>query len=151
MQITIPNKYQERYESLTTREKIIVVTALLATLWSIWDGLVYQPVVVKQKALQQQLDNLNTQIESQQRIATELENSGNNDPNADQQKKLAELKAQYSRLQEQVMLCSKKFVPPQLKSLLSSAPMGRRPKMSSFKSIINSPLMNVCKNHRYLN
>jgi len=114
MQITIPNKYQERYESLTTREKIIVVTALLATLWSIWDGLVYQPVVVKQKALQQQLDNLNTQIESQQRIATELENSGNNDPYADQQKKLAELKAQYSRLQEQVMLGSKKFVPPQL-------------------------------------
>jgi MSHA biogenesis protein MshJ len=114
MQVTIPNKFQERYESLTTREKIIVVTALLAMLWSVWDGVFYQPVAAKQKSLQQQLVNLNTQIESQQRIATELENSGNKDPNADKQKKLADLKAQYSRLQEQVMLGSKKFVPPQL-------------------------------------
>ena len=114
MQMTLPNKFQERYESLTTREKIIVVTALLATLWGIWDGIFYQPIVVKQKAQQQQLLNLNTQIASQQRIATELENSSNSDPNVDKQNKLNELKAQYSRLQEQVMLGSKKFVPPQL-------------------------------------
>ena len=114
MQIAIPNKLQERYDSLTTREKIIVAVALLAALWSIWDSFLYQPFASKQKSLQQQLLGINTQLESQQRILAELERSGNNDPNVDKQLKLNELKAQYSRLQEQVMLGSKKFVPPQL-------------------------------------
>lgn len=108
------NKIQERFESLTTREKVIVVTALLAILWSCWDSIFYQPVLLKQKSINQELANINTEITSQQQITTQLKNSGNIDPNVDNQKKLAELKAQYSHLQEQVMLGDKKFVPPQL-------------------------------------
>ena len=46
--------------------------------------------------------------------AAQLEISDNIDPNIDNQTKLIELKAQYSRLQEQVMLGNKKFVPPSL-------------------------------------
>lgn len=114
MPIAIPNKFQERYDSLTAREKVIVITALLAALWGLWDSAFYQPVALKRKTLEQQLLGLNTQITGQQRILTELEQSANIDPNVDNQKKLAELKAQYSRLQEQVILGSKKFVPPQL-------------------------------------
>lgn len=108
------NKIQERFESLTTREKVIVAATLLVALWSGWDSIFYQSVALKQKSLKQQLLSLNSQIDSQRQTATLLENSGDIDPNAQNQKKLAELKAQYSRLQEQVMLGNKKFVPPQL-------------------------------------
>jgi len=108
------NKIQERFQSLTPREKIIVASALLAALWSGWDGFFYQPAVLKQNTLKQQLASLNTQIAGQQQTAALLENSVNIDPNIDNQNKLVELKAQYSRLQEQIMLGNKKFVPPQL-------------------------------------
>lgn len=110
----MPNKIQERFESLTTREKVIVITALLAAIWSCWDSFFYQPVMLKQKSLKQQLVSLDTQIASQKQTAALLENSSNTDPNVDNQNKLIELKAQYSRLQEQVMFGNKKFVPPQL-------------------------------------
>lgn len=108
------NKLQERFQSLTPREKVTVVAAFLAALWSGWDHFIYQPIALKQNTLKQQLTSLKTEITSQQQIAALLENSGNIDPNVDNQTKLAELKAQYSRLQEQVMLGNKKFVPPSL-------------------------------------
>jgi MSHA biogenesis protein MshJ len=112
--MTTSNKFQERYDSLTSREKVIVVTALIAALWAFWDGVLHEPFVRKQRELNQQLIGVNTELAGQQQLATELKNSSKGDPNADNQNKLTELKAQYTRLQEQVMLGSKKFVPPQL-------------------------------------
>lgn len=108
------NNLQERFQTLTLRERVIVVAALLVALWSSWDHFFYQSVALKQNAFKQQLVSLNTQIISQQQTAVQLENSVNIDPNFDNQNKLIELKAQYSRLQEQVMLGNKKFVPPSL-------------------------------------
>jgi MSHA biogenesis protein MshJ len=108
------NKLQERFQSLTLRERVIVIAALLAGLWSAWDGFFYHPLSLKQNTIKQQLVNINNQIASQQIIAMQLENSGNTDPNVTNQHKLAELKAQYTHLQEQVMLGNKKFVPPSL-------------------------------------
>jgi len=108
------NKIQERFQSLTLRERVIVVATLLASLWGSWDHFFYQPIALKQNTLKQQLTNLKTQITSQQQTAILLENSSNIDPNIATQNKLTELKAQYSHLQEQVMLGNKKFVPPSL-------------------------------------
>jgi MSHA biogenesis protein MshJ len=108
------SKLREIFNSLTPKEQIYVTSALLVALWAGWDHLFYQPVTLKQTLLKQQLTNLNTQIASQQQVAAQLENSGNTDPNVDNQNKLNELKAQYSRLQEQIMLGNKKFVPPRL-------------------------------------
>jgi MSHA biogenesis protein MshJ len=108
------NKVQERFESLTKREKIIVVSASMAIIWSLWDSVFYQPTAAKQKLLKQELISLNSEIATQRQTAALFESTGNANPNIDNQKKLAELKNQYSRLQEQVMLGDKKFVPPQL-------------------------------------
>jgi MSHA biogenesis protein MshJ len=108
------NKLQEVFQSLTLRERVIVVAALSAALWGGWDNLFYQSVLKKQNTFKQQLASLNTQIASQKQTAALLENSGDVDPNSDSQDKLTELKAQYSRLQEQVMFGNKKFVPPSL-------------------------------------
>ncbi len=114
------NKLQESFKNLTSREKIIVVAALVAALWGGWDHFFYQSLVLKQRTLEQQLASLNTQRITQQQIAVQLESTGNIDPNVDNQAKLSELKAQYSRLQEQVMLGDKKFVPPSLMALALS-------------------------------
>ena len=108
------NKLQERFESLTSREKIIVVAAMVVGLWSGWDHLFYQSIQLKQNNLKQQLSGINTQIASQKQTSILLQNSGNSDPNSYNQNKLDELKSQYSRLQEQIMLGNKKFVPPTL-------------------------------------
>jgi len=107
-------KLQERFQSLTPREKIIVVATLLAAILSGWDHLVYQPLVLEQHTFKQQLANLKTQITGLQQTATLLENSDNIDPNAANQSKLGDLKIQYSHLQEQIMLGDKRFVPPPL-------------------------------------
>ncbi len=108
------NKLQERFESLTSREKIIVFVALLAALWSSWDNLFYQQISLKQNTLTQQLSNINSQLASQQQVEAQLENNSKSDPNAVNQAKLLELKTQYSGLQEQIMFGDKKFVPASL-------------------------------------
>ena len=108
------NKIKERFESLTNREKVIVITTLLVALWGCWDNLFFERFKLKQKALKQELANLNTQADSQREMASILEKTGNTDPDSENQIKLAELKNQYSRLQDQVMLGDKKFVPPKL-------------------------------------
>ncbi len=110
----MPNNILERLETLTNREKVILIATLFVVLWSSWDSFLYQPIAAKQKILKQQLQSINNQIASQRETATLLENTGNIDPNIGNRLKLAELKAQYSRLQEQVMFGDKKFVPPQL-------------------------------------
>lgn len=107
-------KIQERIESLTTREKAIFFITLLALFGSIWDSLIYSPLTVKQRALDQQLHNLNAQIFNLQHSVSELEKAAKTDPNAENISKLSELKAQYSRLQAQIMFGNKKFVPPDL-------------------------------------
>ncbi len=108
------NNLQERFQSLTPRERVIVVVTILAALWGSWDHFFYQSVALKQATLKQELISLNKQISSQQEITTQLEVGGNIDPNADNQNKLNKLKAQYGHLQDQVMQGNKKFVPPSL-------------------------------------
>jgi MSHA biogenesis protein MshJ len=108
------NKLQESFQRLSLRERVILIAGLLAAVWSGWDSFFYQPTALKKSTLSQQLLSLNTQISSQQQMAVLLENSVKFDPNSDNQNKLIELKSQYSRLQEQIMLGNKKFVPASL-------------------------------------
>lgn len=105
---------QERFQSLTLRERFIVVVAFLAALWGSWDHFFYQPVALKKMSLNQELVGINKQIKNQQEIATQLEAVSNIDPNADNQKKLNKLKVQYGHLQDRVMRDNKKFVSPSL-------------------------------------
>jgi MSHA biogenesis protein MshJ len=146
----MPNKIQERFESLTTREKVIVVTTLLVALWSCWDSIFYGPFKLKQKSLKQELVNLNSQIDSQRETATLLENSGNVDPDAENRSKLAELKNQYSRLQEQVMLGDKKFVPPKLmaKALSDMLKQNRQLTLIKLESLPPTTLLAAKQQHQ---
>jgi MSHA biogenesis protein MshJ len=108
------NNLQEKFEALTQREKIIVISAVLVGLWACWDNFLYQPSHKKQKALLQELTSLKQQISSQQLIATTLENSPHTDPNLNNQNQLAQLKAEYKHQQELMQQGDKIFVPPHL-------------------------------------
>jgi MSHA biogenesis protein MshJ len=143
------NKLQERFQSLTLRERVIVVAALLAALWNGWDHFFYQSIVLKQNTLKQQLAGLNTQIASQQQTAALLENSGKIDPNSDNQNKLVELKSQYSRLQEQVMFGNKKFVPASLmaKALSDMLKQNRKLTLIKLDSLPTTTLLAAKQQH----
>lgn len=143
------NKLQERFQSLTPRERVIVVVALLAALWGGWDHFFYQSIALKKIILKQQLASLKTQITGQQQTAAQLEISDNIDPNIDNQTKLIELKAQYSRLQEQVMLGNKKFVPPSLmaKALSDMLKQNQQLKLIKLESLPITTLLPAKQQH----
>jgi len=113
MNKTMLNKLQEKFASLTQREKIIVFFAVLAGIWAGWDNFFYQPIQKKQHDLQQKLNSLKQQITDQQLTIIKLENSPHTDPNLSNRNRLVELKAEYNRAQELVMN-DKSLVPPQL-------------------------------------
>ncbi|MDO9163702.1 MAG: hypothetical protein Q8N35_07955 [Methylococcaceae bacterium] len=143
------NKLQERFESLTNREKIIVFVALLAALWSGWDSLFYQPISLKQNTLTQQLSNINSQLASQQQVEAQLENNSKTDPNAVNQAKLLELKTQYSGLQEQIMLGDKKFVPAALmaKALSDMLKQNKQLTLIKLNTLPTSTLLDAKQQH----
>ncbi|MEQ1635765.1 MAG: hypothetical protein ABL903_03675 [Methylococcales bacterium] len=108
------NKLQAAFEQLAAREKMFMAVTLLLSLWWMWDSFFYQPLQHKDSALRLELTNLKNQIATLQQTATQLESNPRHDPNRNNQAKLAELKANVTRRQEQLLLGYKKFVPPQL-------------------------------------
>jgi MSHA biogenesis protein MshJ len=144
------NKIQERFESLTSREKTIVITTLLVALWGCWDSLFFERMELKHKALKQELANINTQADSQREMASMLEKTANTDPNAENQIQLAELKNQYSRLKDQVMLGDKKFVPPKLmaKALNDILKQNQKLKLIKLESLPPTTLLDAKQQHQ---
>ncbi|MCF7965154.1 hypothetical protein V3O24_15670 [Methylobacter sp. Wu8] len=108
------NNLQEKFEALTQREKIIVIAAILIGIWVGWDNFFYQPSQKKQQTLDKELTSLKQQITEQQLTIIKLESGSHIDPNLNNRNKLAELKAEYNRLQELMLQGSKSFVPPHL-------------------------------------
>ena len=106
-------KLREKFNALNLREKIIVVIAVVAGLGFGWGNFFYQPLQKKQQALQQEISRLKLQISEQQLAAIKLENSSHIDPNLTNRLKLAQLKAEHSRLQE-LLVHDKSLVPPHL-------------------------------------
>ncbi len=127
------NKIQERFESLTIREKFIVIATILVGLWSCWDSFFYRSLTAKKKLIDQQMISLNTQTSNLKQSGVELEKSGNINPNINNQNKLAELKTQYSRLQEQLLFTNKKFVPPELMAKALGDMLGQNDQLTLIK------------------
>lgn len=108
------NNFQEKFAALSQREKIIIIATLLVGLWFGWDNFLYQPNRKKQQALVEEMSKLNVQITEKKIAAIKLESNALTDPNLTNKNKLAELKAEYQRLQERMMEGEKSFVPPHL-------------------------------------
>ena len=104
------NKLRSIFEALSQREKIIVVAVLLVTLGSSWNSFFYQPIVQRQKILDQQLILFNNQTIAMkhQKTAINRQKTLGIDPNIDNKKKLDELTAQSAYQQKQISLFSYK-------------------------------------------
>ena len=109
------NKLQENFSNLGLREKIIIIAVLLAALGSAWNYFFYESILQRQNSVQQQWAVLNAQKTPQKPAIATVNSLEKITPNADNQKKLTELKTQYDQQQEQLLLFgNKNFVPASL-------------------------------------
>ena len=105
---------QERFNSLTTREKIIFFATSIVLVWGVWDNFVYQPIATKQKQFSTELASIKSQLLVQQQAITQIEALGKLDPNKKNKQKLHNIKTELKKLKQQLDIGEKKFVPAQL-------------------------------------
>lgn len=103
-----------RFSALATREKILVIAAILVVVWSLWDNLYYQSRLQLKAKAAQELNSLETQLISRQQDLQQLKNNNIVNPNISNTEKLADLKLRYSSLQTQLLQNKKKFAQPQM-------------------------------------
>ena len=104
----------ERFQTLSQRERIFALATVLVLLWAIWDHLLYQPVKRQLVAVEQELDSAKNELKTQQQSAQQLKSSQPVDPNFASRNLITSLTTEHSRLQEQLSLGGKKFVPARL-------------------------------------
>lgn len=107
-------QFQERFASLSKREKQMVVGAVLLVLWAGWDNLLNQPWQKQNRAIQAEIVSLQTQLQTQQQIAKQIAEIGSHDPNSSNREKLAHLQQSVAGLKQQLSLGEKKFVSSQM-------------------------------------
>lgn len=110
----MPNNLLQKFEILSSREKWLLISALLIVLWGGWDSFFYTPLKKQQAQLQQQLTNSKTELATQQQLAIQLQARSLDNPKISQQKRLESLKVQYQQLLIKISQLDKKFVPPEL-------------------------------------
>jgi MSHA biogenesis protein MshJ len=108
------NKFRERFQTLTSREKIIVTATVIVGFWGGWDTIFWSPLKQQQNLLQQELIDLDQQLSAQQQTAIKLEAGIAVDPNLAIKNKLTELNAQLTGLRNRMTQEGDKFVPPRL-------------------------------------
>ncbi|MEI6335364.1 MAG: hypothetical protein WCS87_12450 [Methylococcaceae bacterium] len=145
------NKLQEQSSNLGLREKIIVIAALLAAVGSGWDYFFYQSILQRQNSVKQQWAVLNAQKTPRKQATATGESTEKTDPNAENQKKLTELIAQYAQQQEQILLFgNKNFVPASLmaKVLIDVLKDNKQLTVSKLETLTPTPLLELKQSNR---
>jgi MSHA biogenesis protein MshJ len=99
-----------RFNRLSPREKILVTAMLILSLWAGWDTLIHQSQQKQKKELQASVQSLQNALNTQQQLAEQLKNTGQQNGGA---KKLEEVKQSVNHLKQQLYAGEKKFVPPE--------------------------------------
>lgn len=102
----------QRFEALASREKQMMVAALLIGLWGVWDKTLHQPLQKRQQATRLEIKNLETSLNNKQNLAEQFQKTIGNDPNASHRDKLNQLQQAFNHLQQQFSSGDKRFVPP---------------------------------------
>jgi MSHA biogenesis protein MshJ len=145
------NKLQERFSTLSLREKIVVIAVFLAALGSGWDYFFYQSILQRQYIVKEQWDALNVQKTRQKPVVLTVNSPDKIDPNSDNQKKLLELKAQYDQQQQQIQLYgNKNFVPASLMAKVLSDILreNKHLTLSKFETLSPIPLLEMKQGQR---
>jgi len=108
------NSVLERFDSLTPRERIIIVITLIITILGAWDNFIYQPLSTEQKALNTELSTIKINLSANQQVAKKIEALGKIDPNKENKQTLKEIKQKFRQLKLQLNTGEKQFVPAHL-------------------------------------
>ncbi|MFI3199262.1 MAG: hypothetical protein QX196_13175 [Methylococcaceae bacterium] len=140
------NNLQEKVSSLRLRERIIVIAVLLTALGSGWNYFFYQSILQRHNAVKQQWAALNAQKTLRKQATTTVNSTDKTNLNAQNQKKLAELKAQYDQQQEQILLFgNKNFVPASLRAkvLIDVLKDNKQLTVSKLETLPSTPLLEL--------
>ncbi len=107
------NTFIERFDSLSTREKLMLICAVLITLWGGWDAFVYQPFSQQKKQLNEQLSTLNNQLSANQIAIEQIKLNAQNDLNQNDKQKLKSLQQELKQLKSHLDDGIKKLVSAQ--------------------------------------
>lgn len=111
---TNTEQFQQRFERLSRREKLMVVGAAILTIWGLWDALYYQPLHKQSQRVDTEIGALQKQLQAQQQIASRLEEIGRQDVNSDARQQLRQLQQSVNHLKQQLSAGDKQFVPASL-------------------------------------
>jgi MSHA biogenesis protein MshJ len=140
------NNLQEKVSSLRLRERIIVIAVLLTALGSGWNYFFYQSILQRHNAVKQQWAALNAQKTLRKQATTTVNSTDKTNLNAQNQKKMAELKAQYDQQQEQIQLFgNKNFVPASLRAkvLIDVLKDNKQLAVSKLETLLPTPLLEL--------
>ncbi len=104
---------QERFISLSKREKLMVFLTLISVFWAILAKLILEPALEQKKQLNQQLLSMQSQASASELAAVQLETIRKKDPNLENRQQLQTVKSQLSELKQQINQGEKKIVSPQ--------------------------------------
>ena len=104
---------QERFGSLSKREKLMVFLTLAAVFWAVLTKLFLEPTLQQKKQLNQQLLSMQSQSSASELAALQLEAIRKKDPNLENRHQLTAIKSQLSKLKQQINQGEKKFVSPE--------------------------------------
>lgn len=104
------NSLIEQFNTLTTRERSILLATLAIVFWGAWDNFFYQPLIANHSQLKDQLSSINLQVMEQQQSAMLIEALGKTDPNQTNKQKLSQIKIELKKLKSQLGIGEKVFV-----------------------------------------
>jgi len=108
------NSVVEKFDTLTLRERVIILVTIIITIWGAWDNFIYQPLTTELKSLNTELSTLKVNLTTNQHIANQIEALVEIDPNKENKQQLKKIKQQFRQLKLQLNTGDKKFVPAHL-------------------------------------
>ncbi|WP_347987358.1 hypothetical protein [Methylomonas sp. AM2-LC] len=103
--------YWQRFNLLTQREKLMIVSAFLLVIWGCWDNFFFQQLQTENQTLENEITSLQNQFDNKLKIANQLEGISQPNPNDHSRIQLTQLQQSVSNLKQQLNLGGKKFVP----------------------------------------
>lgn len=132
-----------RIDALSVRERAIIFFGLIAVLFSLWDALLSTPLANKQKALIAEMNSKNSERLVLNTRLQELIESSQQDPDAENRKRLQLLRNKLSALESELAASTRNLVSPEeMPVLLESVLLQTRGlSLNSLKSLGVKPLV----------
>ncbi len=106
------NSLLQRFELLSNREKLMLLSTAMVIIWSSWDSFLYQPLSDQHKLLASKIAVATSELTTQQTLLTKLEELSSGNQNQEANAELARLRSSISDFKQKISTGSKKFAEP---------------------------------------